>query len=138
MLFLNETVDLVGEEYMQVSQTVERVAKYVFVIHIIVAVFGTIANIFIIFRVVKLAMTDYEKFRKGIASALLIMAITDLLSLLMITSHYGLVLAPNSNTRINDFLCKVSVSHSALKIIQVYSFCLILGVPFLKALCDKC
>jgi hypothetical protein len=96
------------KEYVRVLQTVDTVAKYVFILHIIIAVIGFIANILVICRIIKFAKTNPEKYRNGIGILLLTMAIADLVSLITITSQNGLGMVRTEIAEIKLSLCKVS------------------------------
>ena len=97
------------DSQQHIRHIVSTIADSVVFAHLIIGAFGICANSYVIIRVVRLARNDPDKYKNGTGIGLLSMSIADVLSLLSITIHYVLGMAPiNASKMVKTYVCKVS------------------------------
>jgi hypothetical protein len=98
---------------------VQAIALVVFIVYIVMFLFGVPANVFVVLRLHKLSKEENEKYTNGTGSGLFTMAIADLLSLVTISFHNVLYSFDfNASGMTKSILCKV----------RWYTECLLDGV----------
>uniref|UniRef100_A0A914XME9 G-protein coupled receptors family 1 profile domain-containing protein n=1 Tax=Plectus sambesii TaxID=2011161 RepID=A0A914XME9_9BILA len=114
---MNSTLLDYDDSYLKQLEEVEgqsfvrTVGLAVFCIYVIALLFGVPGNVYVLYRLFKLAKYDTEKYANGTGSGLFAMATADLLALLFISVHNvfsGISL--NISHWIASLLCKVSRS----------------------------
>lgn len=90
------------------SSLVRKVGLLVFTAYTAVILFGIPSNIYVLYRLCKLAKEDNEKYFSGSGAGLFAMATADLLSILSISLQHALgFVTVGSSDWISSLFCKV-------------------------------
>ncbi len=119
--------DYPEQEDLQMHPFVQVVGLVVFFVYIFLVTFGIPANVYVLWRMYRLAKDDHEKYTNGTGVGLLTMAAADLLSLIFISTHNVLHSIPlDASPAVKSAVCKVityfSLSFQHYKIITVHEY----------------
>jgi hypothetical protein len=96
------------EDDIQMQPFIRHVGQVAFVVYLFVFLFGIPANIYVLWRMFRLAKHDHEKYTNGTGVGLLSMSIADLLSLILISLQNVLYAVPiDTSPSIKRVICKV-------------------------------
>jgi hypothetical protein len=112
MLTYNDKYNLsiINDQYQQISSAIVITLLYAMIILI-----GLITNLFVIYRMRRLAIVDIEQYLNGTGICLYSMAIADIISLTIIFAHICLQIVANftdilidTSTLLMNCVCKVN------------------------------